>query len=108
VANFGIGALGPHVARGRDLRQGENHGAIPDLPRSRLMTTETNSGMVRPTSARRLIMKVQARQNAKETTKDVREITDNELDVVSGGNVRSQAEKRLETMRKDLTRNWGG
>jgi hypothetical protein len=49
----------------------------------------------------------------------MREIAENELDLISGaggegpsfladGNVSSQAEKRLETQRKDLTRNWAG
>jgi hypothetical protein len=50
----------------------------------------------------------ETKQTVKGSTKEVGEITGNELELVSGGNVRSQAEKRLETQRKDLTRNWGG
>jgi hypothetical protein len=50
----------------------------------------------------------ETKQSAKEPTEKMGEITGNELELVSGGNVRSQAEKRLETQRKDLIRNWGG
>jgi bacteriocin-like protein len=65
----------------------------------------------RPTSS----FASESKQTVKDSAKDMQEITDNELDSVSGGvgsvsagNVSSQAEKRLETQRKDLTRNWGG
>lgn len=45
---------------------------------------------------------------SQEPTKST-ELTDAELDDVKGAEtVRSQAEKRLETQRKDLVRNWGG
>jgi hypothetical protein len=68
-------------------------------------------------------------QNTNEATGNASELGDAELENVSGGaggtalqfeiqmatsdlqnaeNVRSQAEKRLEQQRKDLTRNWGG
>jgi hypothetical protein len=72
-------------------------------------------------------------EKASETTENAydqrSELADAELENISGGaggtalqfeiqvatsdlqnaeNVRSQAEKRLETQRKDLTRNWGG
>ncbi len=71
----------------------------------------------------------EAKMNEKATqTTENAELGDTELENVSGGtdallqfqiqvgtsdlqnaeNVRSQAEKRLEQQRKDLTRNWGG
>lgn len=70
-----------------------------------------------------------ATEATENTSEQQSELGDAELDNVSGGaggtalqfeiqmatsdlqnaeNVRSQAEKRLETQRKDLTRNWGG
>jgi hypothetical protein len=62
-------------------------------------------------------MTEKAEEKTTETTANASEhqseLGDDQLENVSGGlqnaeNVRSQAEKRLEQQRKDLTRNWGG